>query len=645
MSRNVATFVGASSERLILNDPALRYGDEDVTLACWVRAGVVSAVMGLMGRWGGAGSRSYSLYLDATGVPTFAVSNDGTASASVAWSAEADDSAWHFIIAIHDAAANLLKISMDGGAFQTQAHATGIYSGATAEFQIGARGSADFYTGDMASGGAWAKAFSLAQATALHNNETPKLHADLTADELVSLTAYWDLTEASGDRNEQGSSTLTARAGNFVRANSEWLSSSSATLYQSGNQDFTWSTWFFDKPDPGNAHGLMSIYGAAGNLAAILFVHGAIGDPWVGLSTDGTAVTFKAWTTGVRDGLWHQAIFVHDGVDDLLKISVDGGTYKTAAFAGGVFAGSADDFLLAAFTAGGGGNSLNGRQMTSGVWSKAFSQAQATALYNAGTTLAYSDLTADQLTGLVEYWDVDEQSGSRVGSHAAINLTDVNTVTYAQAKGQLWLLDVNTVGSSVYAWAPAYQYTGSGVLVLGGSATAQRLLTPFAEPGDDPHTVALTASDGDSTLTDSAHTTTLTGSGSYPGQDNEMGTFYLKYRDTEPLLEVALKNPDGTAFDLTSSTAWELHIWLSDGTKLTRTMTVYGAATNGILRYQWLTTDWDTGNLVASPTLPLSPSDVDHRMEYEVLTASGRITFPNDGYDVLRVTTDIGQAT
>lgn len=122
-----------------------------------------------------------------------------------------------------------------------------------------------------------------------------------------------------------------------------------------------------------------------------------------------------------------------------------------------------------------------------------------------------------------------------------------------------------------------------------------------------------------------------------------MGTFYLKYRDTEPLLEVALKSPDGTAFDLTGSTAWELHVWLSDDTKLTRTMTVYGATANGILRYQWLATDWDLDNLVASPTLPLSPSDVQHRMEYEVLTAGGRITFPNDGYDILRITTDIGQ--
>ena len=33
-------------------------------------------------------------------------------------------------------------------------------------------------------------------------------------------------------------------------------------------------------------------------------------------------------------------------------------------------------------------------------------------------------------TGLVEYWELDETSGNRVGSHASISLTDNNTVGY-----------------------------------------------------------------------------------------------------------------------------------------------------------------------------------------------------------------------
>ena len=49
------------------------------------------------------------------------------------------------------------------------------------------------------------------------------------------------------------------------------------------------------------------------------------------------------------------------------------------------------------------------------------------------------------------------------------------------------------------------------------------------------------------------------------------------------------------------------------------------------------------GGLVPGPTIPLQPTDVEHRMEYEVIGGSSRMTFPNDGYDVLRILADIGQ--
>jgi hypothetical protein len=142
--------------------------------------------------------------------------------------------------------------------------------------------------------------------------------------------------------------------------------------------------------------------------------------------------------------------------------------------------------------------------------------------------------------------------------------------------------------------------------------------------------------------------------------------FNLKYRDTLPILEVALLDPDGTAHDLTGSSAWKLHILLSDGTThLTRDMTVFGDDSAGILRYQWQASDWDaasvgtgtqadpytTGGLIAGPSLPLARGEVEHTMEYEVLGAGGaRITFPNGGnnvadhYDTLRIVPDLGQA-
>lgn len=118
-----------------------------------------------------------------------------------------------------------------------------------------------------------------------------------------------------------------------------------------------------------------------------------------------------------------------------------------------------------------------------------------------------------------------------------------------------------------------------------------------------------------------------------------MGTFYLKKGDTRPVLEVALKNPDLSAFDLTGATI-KLLIRLNDGTELSRNMVIFGDDVDGVVRYTWLSTDWDEGNLIVGPTPPYLATDIDHLMEYEVVNGTLRLTFPNNGYDILRIFED-----
>lgn len=112
-----------------------------------------------------------------------------------------------------------------------------------------------------------------------------------------------------------------------------------------------------------------------------------------------------------------------------------------------------------------------------------------------------------------------------------------------------------------------------------------------------------------------------------------MGVFILKYRDTQPVLQVTLKNPDALIHDLTGETVYKLHIKLQEGGTLSRDMTVVGAPTAGTLRYTWLATDWNAGNLIVGT----------HRMEYEIVSA--RLTFPNkeSENDTLFISADIGQ--
>jgi hypothetical protein len=119
-----------------------------------------------------------------------------------------------------------------------------------------------------------------------------------------------------------------------------------------------------------------------------------------------------------------------------------------------------------------------------------------------------------------------------------------------------------------------------------------------------------------------------------------MGIFHLKENDTRPTLDVLLTNPDGSAFDLTGYSTIKLYIKLNTGTILSRDMTVVGAPTAGYVRYTWLSTDWGTDKLIAGPSLPFAPSDTEHQMEYEVVIGAARSTFPNDGYDTLRILPD-----
>lgn len=117
-----------------------------------------------------------------------------------------------------------------------------------------------------------------------------------------------------------------------------------------------------------------------------------------------------------------------------------------------------------------------------------------------------------------------------------------------------------------------------------------------------------------------------------------MAVFTLKVRDTRPILEVVLRNPDGTVHDLTGTTDWKLHIRISPNLVITRTMVKQGADTLGTLRYTWLPTDWDAGNLPAY-VRAYQPKHLE--MEYEVISGTDKLTFPNSGYDLLKIIGDV----
>jgi hypothetical protein len=119
-----------------------------------------------------------------------------------------------------------------------------------------------------------------------------------------------------------------------------------------------------------------------------------------------------------------------------------------------------------------------------------------------------------------------------------------------------------------------------------------------------------------------------------------MGQFTIKAGDTRPILQVALKDPDGSAHDLTGSTSWKLHVRVSPSVTFTRDMVKEGADTDGVLRYTWVSTDWDPGNL---PTPLTSFRTIELYMEYEVIGgASSGMRFPNARFDTLVIRRPVG---
>jgi len=123
-----------------------------------------------------------------------------------------------------------------------------------------------------------------------------------------------------------------------------------------------------------------------------------------------------------------------------------------------------------------------------------------------------------------------------------------------------------------------------------------------------------------------------------------MAVFHLKLRDTRPVLRVNLLNPDGTPHDLTGVDAVHLHVLLTSGVLFSREMTIEGSPLLGEVGYSWVAADWSgSPALVASPSLPPPKGTLEHRMEYEVISGTSRLTFPNNAYDILRVLADLGQ--
>lgn len=170
-----ADFERSTSECLSITDnEALSMGDIDFTIACWVKFEAVNVTQYLVAKYNtGTNEREYALlYTTASNRFQLSVSGDGTAFTSVTattfGAASADT--WYFVVVYHDAANDLIGISINNNAFTTAAHTTGVFDG-TSNFNLGALGNTpgSFLDGVLDEVGIWKRKLTANEITQLYN--------------------------------------------------------------------------------------------------------------------------------------------------------------------------------------------------------------------------------------------------------------------------------------------------------------------------------------------------------------------------------------------------------------------------------------------------------------------------------------------
>lgn len=107
-----------------------------------------------------------------------------------------------------------------------------------------------------------------------------------------------------------------------------------------------------------------------------------------------------------------------------------------------------------------------------------------------------------------------------------------------------------------------------------------------------------------------------------------MDTFEMKRGDLLPEFERTLTDGTGTAVVIPVGATLKLKMRTrgSETAKINANATIVNAAT-GEVKYTWAGTDTDTSGV--------------YRAEFELITASKKTTFPNNGYILVRIRDDL----
>jgi hypothetical protein len=270
-----------------------------------------------------------------------------------------------------------------------------------------------------------------------------------------ALVAFWELEEASGTRNDShgtnhltqtnGVSSATGKVGtgaDFELSSSQYLTvTTNSTIRMGGlnnnnHLDFTIAFWVKFESLPASEQDLVSKFetSSSGREYRVIY-NNATSRLTFQVAADGgsvasaTANNFGAPTTGV----WYFVVAWHDATADTINISVNDGTANSTAHSTGV-KGGASPLRLGAIGRASLASYLDGMLDQVGIWKRALTSLERTELYNSGSGLAYSAMsatpTSDQVVAAngIWTWFTDPRAiydGSNVLYFAGIDSTGV----------------------------------------------------------------------------------------------------------------------------------------------------------------------------------------------------------------------------
>ena len=175
---NAGQFTAASSEYLdIADNAALSMGNIDFTMWAWVYLDSEVSDRSIIGKWGSSGALAaleYELgYSSSSDRFRFRVADGIITLGSVSANnfGAITTATWYFVVGYHDAAGDVIGISVNDGAANTTAYSAGVLNGAN-RFALGRAGefNGNYWNGRIDEVGVRKQLLTATERTSLYNN-------------------------------------------------------------------------------------------------------------------------------------------------------------------------------------------------------------------------------------------------------------------------------------------------------------------------------------------------------------------------------------------------------------------------------------------------------------------------------------------